>query len=83
MCYLWQMCTKEVSVFAIPPESGRSNLHYNMADVHSKEVRSFNMSRIKGKNTSRRCWCFLHLYNLNTIEAVCYCQKTKLRDIPV
>lgn len=26
-------------------------VHYNMADVHSKEVRSYNMSRIRGKNT--------------------------------
>ncbi len=25
--------------------------YHNMADVHSKETRSYNMSRIKGKNT--------------------------------
>jgi len=26
-------------------------VYYNMADVHSKETRSYNMSRIQGKNT--------------------------------
>jgi len=27
-----------------------------MSDVHSKETRSYNMSRIKGKHTSLKCW---------------------------
>jgi G:T-mismatch repair DNA endonuclease (very short patch repair protein) len=35
-----------------------------MADVHDKKTRSYNMSRIKGKNTKpevkisgAKCWC--------------------------
>src|SRR3954471_11684899 len=37
---------------------------YYMADVHSKEVRSYNMSRIKGKNTKPEMLVrkFLHAY---------------------
>ena len=31
--------------------AARYNIFINMADVHSKATRSYNMSRIKGKNT--------------------------------
>ena len=35
-----------------------------MADVHTKEIRSYNMSRIKGKNTKPEMLVqkFLHAY---------------------
>lgn len=34
-----------------------------MADVHSKEIRSYNMSRIKGKNTKPEILVRKHLYS--------------------
>lgn len=34
-----------------------------MADVHSKEIRSYNISRIKGKNTKPEILVRKHLYS--------------------
>jgi len=37
-----------------------------MADVHTKETRSYNMSRIKGKNTKPECWCVVSYMHMAT-----------------
>jgi hypothetical protein len=39
-------------------------LQINMADVHTKKQRSYNMSRIKGKNYQAR-YCFTKIQHCN------------------
>jgi DNA mismatch endonuclease, patch repair protein len=37
-----------------------------MADVHTKETRSYNMSRIKGKNTKPKYLCVVFFMRMAT-----------------
>jgi DNA mismatch endonuclease (patch repair protein) len=48
-----------------------------MADVHTKETRSYNMSRIKDKNTKPEMLMrkFLHANWFRFIDNILYCQK--------
>jgi DNA mismatch endonuclease (patch repair protein) len=51
-----------------------------MVDVHDIETRSYNMSRIKGKDTNRKCW-FGNSFMLMVSGIVCT-KKNYLVNLP-